>query len=163
MKLIWKLFIAAIIIAILLPFSLLKGKDGKPLMNFGDLKLPEVSLPDMPGSKNIGTAVIGDSNSIYEWKDEEGNLQFSNMPPAEGIEYTVKEYDPNTNVIQAVEVPDKEPESASSEPHSSQETEPVGGTGIYSPEKIKKLIDDAKNVENLLNDRLKQQEAIIGQ
>ena len=140
MKLIWKVFIAALIIAILLPFSLLKGKDGRPLMSFGDLKMPEVSLPDMPGSGNNGIAVIGKPDLIYEWKDKEGNLQFSNMPPAEGIEYTVKEYDPNTNVIQAVKIPDKEPEPTSREPQSSQETEPVDGTGTYSPEKINQLI-----------------------
>lgn len=150
----------------MLPFTFLKGKDGKPLMNFGNLKLPELSMPDLPkssGSNNDVTISSGSPNSIYEWKDAEGNLQFSNSPPAEGIEYTVREYDPNTNVIQSIELPAEETE-ASTEPQTNQKIiSSEDPSDVYSPEGVKKLIDDAKNIENILNDRLKKQQATIGQ
>ncbi len=166
MKFIWKLMIAVLVIGMLLPFTFLKGKDGKPLMNFGNIKMPEFSIPDLPkisGSKNVDTINSGSPNSIYEWKDAEGNLQFSNTPPAEGIEYTVREYDPNTNVIQSIELPAEETE-ASTEPQTNQKIiSSEDPSDVYSPEGVKKLIDDAKNIENILNDRLKEQQATIGQ
>lgn len=167
MKLAWKLTIAILVIGILLPFTFLKGKDGKPLMNFGELKMPEFSMPDLPkssGSKSVDTVINSSPNSIYEWKDAEGNLQFSNTPPAEGVEYTVREYDPNTNVIQSIKLLAEETEASSTEPQTNQKIisseDPVD---VYSPDRVKKLIDDAKNIENILNDRLKKQQATIGQ
>lgn len=167
MKLFWKLIISLLIIGILLPFSILKGKDGKPLINFGDLKIPEFSMPALPESSSSGDAdavITGSPNLIYEWKDAEGNLEFSNSPPADGIEFTVREYDPNTNVIQSIELPSEEAEVSNTEPKTDQKILSSDSPGdVYSPEQIKKLIDDAKNVENLLNERLKNQEAITGQ
>ena len=167
MKLVWKLMVAVLIIGMLLPFTFLKGKDGKPLMNFGNLKMPGFSMPDLPkisGSKNVDTVNNGSPNSIYEWKDAEGNLQFSNSPPAEGIEYSVREYDPNTNVIQSIELPAEETEASGTEPQTNQKIISSGDPGdVYSPDRVKKLIDDAKNIENILNDRLKKQQATIGE
>ena len=168
MKLIWKFFIAVLIIGILLPFTFLKGKDGKPLMSFGNLKMPEFSLPDIPKLPDTGkdsdAVLTGNTDLIYEWKDSEGRLQFSNSHPPEGIEFTVREYDPNTNVIQSVEIPAKVSEVKSEESRTNKKVISTDGSGnIYSPEQIKKLIGDAKNVENVLNDRLKKQDAIIGQ
>ena len=167
MKLLWKLMIAVLVIGVLLPFTFLKGKDGKPLMNFGNLKVPGFSTPDhtkRSEPKNSDRANNSSPNSIYEWKDEEGNIQFSNTPPAEGIEYTVREYDPNINVIQSIELPVDKAEAPNTEPQTGQKILSSDDAGdVYSPEQIKKLIDDAKNVENILNDRLKKQQATIDQ
>lgn len=171
MKLFGKLLIAVLIIGILLPFTVLKGKDGKPLMNFSSLKMPDLGLPDMPelpslpNSESVGNiAGIGDGETIiYQWKDSSGNIQFTNSPPPQGVEYTVKGYDPDANVIQSVKFPD---EQIDAEETPGQEdklpTDAEGVASVYSPERVNKLIDDAKNVEKLLNDRLKQQNAIIG-
>ena len=117
-----------------------------------------------PAQKNVDTVNNGSPNSIYEWKDAEGNLQFSNSPPAEGIEYSVREYDPNTNVIQSIELPAEETEASGTEPQTNQKIISSGDPGdVYSPDRVKKLIDDAKNIENILNDRLKKQQATIGE
>ncbi|MCP4491402.1 MAG: DUF4124 domain-containing protein [Gammaproteobacteria bacterium] len=168
MKFFIKLLLIVLTIGLLLPFTFLKGKDGKPMMSFGDLELPDFSVPDLPDLPDMPKLTKHDDvtstglDLIYKWIDAEGNLQFSNDPPPQGVEYTVKGYNPNTNVIQAVEIPSEEVVIQKPEPEKQVESE--GGVGgIYSPEKIKKLFEDAENVEKLLNDRMKQQEALSGQ
>ena len=161
MKLFIKLMIAILVIGILLPFSLLKGKDGNPVFSFGDLKLPSISLPDAP--KLSGAEDPWGGDNIYGWTDAEGNAQFSNSLPPEGVEYTVKGYDPSLNIIQAVEVLPDEPEKVV-ERESNKEISTAKDIGNpYSPEKIEKLFEDANNIERLLNQRLSDQEAVIGQ
>ena len=162
MKLFIKLMISVLVIGILLPFTILKGTDGKPLLSFTDLKSPE--LPKVSGSiTGLGGESSDNKDAIYKWVDENGDLQFSNSPPPAGIEHTIMNYDPNLNVIQAVEVKSNEPaEVLESEP--KEEATSVKDVGNpYSPEKIEKLFEDANNIEKLLTQRLNNQEAIIGQ
>lgn len=108
MKLILMLSGATLAIAAVLSFTILRGEDGKTLLSFSDFKIPEIdlaefSLMNLPESWwSPGTELPGAEITIYEWPDIEGNLQFSNSPPPEGIEYTVKKYNPNENVIPAV-------------------------------------------------------------
>ncbi len=83
-------------------------------MNFSDISLPYglfsdlfgTNVPvidDLKGLINI-SGPIRDSNQIYKWIDIDGNLHLSSSPQAENIKYTVKGYDPNQNLIQAVSV-----------------------------------------------------------
>jgi len=167
MKLFGKLLIAVLIIGIMLPFTILKGPDGKPLMSISDLKLPKFSTPDLPELPDLGgtsdSASVNGNNIIYKWTDAQGQLQFSSSPPPEGTEYTAKGYDPNTNLIQAVEIPAEEVEVKTEAPESGKPAGSLDDIGeVYSPEKIEKLFEDAKNIEKLLNDRLKNQSAQIG-
>jgi len=164
MKLFIKLLVTILVIGVLLPFTILKGKDGSPLLSFGDLKLPESNIPLADKLKSPADGDnLGSGEVIYNWTDDEGNIQFSNSPPPTGVEYTARDYDPNLNVIQAVEVPVDEPE----EELNSESEEQITSTGDignqYSPEKIDKLFEDTKNIEKLLNQRIKNQEAILGQ
>lgn len=164
MKLFGKLLIAVLIIGMLLPFTILKGPDGKTLMSFSDLKLPRFSMPDLPdlGGKS-DSAQVNDKNVIYKWIDAEGQLQFSSSPPPEGTEYTAKGYDPDTNLIQAVDIPTEEAKAKDEGRNSEKGASSLDDIGdVYSPEKIEKLFKDAQNIEKLLNDRLKNQNAQIG-
>jgi hypothetical protein len=168
MKLFVKLIFAALFLAVLLPFTLLKGKDGRPLMSVSDLKMPDISLPKVVSDAKLPKLPGADSSNqdlVYQWRDADGNLNFTSQPPPEGIEYTVKGYDPRTNLIQSVQL-EEEPKASESDSEQNDEA-PVKGTSDignpYSPDKIEKLFNDAKNVEKLLNDRMKQQEAMIGQ
>ena len=165
MKLFVKLLIVILIIGVLLPFTILKGEDGKPLMSFGNINMPDISLPDLPKSSgNNSSKSSTGKDLIYKWTDSEGNIQFSTSPPPEGIKYTVKGYDPNTNLIQAVELPKEDSEDSSNDSESKKSPSPPDGIGsVYSPEAVEKLFEDAKNVEKLLNERFKNQEAIVGQ
>ncbi len=168
MKLFGKLLIAALVIGILLPFTILKGKDGRTLMHISDLKVPGLELPDLPKISSLPTTSSGKevANSsagtvIYQWKDSGGNIQFTSNPPSAGVEYTVKGYDPNTNVIQSVKLPEVGTRSAE-QGRNEETTKNNGISKVYSPKSIEKLFDDANNVEKLLNDRLKKQTAAIG-
>jgi hypothetical protein len=176
MKLFVKLSLFVLVAGLLLPFTFLKGQDGKTLMSFSDIKFPELSfahlfgdnlpgIDDLKGLTNISESTSG-SNQIYKWTDSDGSLQFSSSPPVEGIEYTVKGYDPNQNVIQAVNIkPEVEAvEAVVVGSAGEQKTSGVSKVGNpYSVEKVEKLYKDAEGLESLLNDRLKKQEAIIGQ
>ena len=164
MKFFAKLMIAVLFIAVMLPFTILRGPDGDTLMSFSKFELPDFSLPGMPDGGEI-TNPLGSSDGkdiVYKWHDTEGNLHFTTEPPSGGIEYSVMGFDPNTNVIQAVKLPEEVEQEVEEEQES--ESKKVGEIGNpYSPEKIEKLIDDAKNVENLLKQRIKDQEAAINQ
>ncbi|MCP4390523.1 MAG: DUF4124 domain-containing protein, partial [Gammaproteobacteria bacterium] len=155
--------IAALILAVLLPFTILKGRDGKAMMSFTDFSLPDFSLPKLPKLPNIDMLGASDENLegkdiFYKWFDAKGNVQFTTEPPADGIEYTVRGFDPNTNVIQAVDVPAKETTADKAAP-STANPEDIGSP--YSQESIKKLFEDAKNIEKLLKQRAKDQESAL--
>jgi len=168
MKLFAKLMLAALVLAMLLPFTLLKRDDGRTWMSFGDFRLPEfptLSLPKAPkvdritDSVNLGAGEV----VIYEWKDSEGAIQFSNQPPPEGVEYQVRQFDPNANVIQSVKPPSVTTETASVEADGAATGVPEEPLSTYTPEGVKKLMDNARNVEKLLNQRFQQQESAINQ
>jgi len=162
MKLFVKMLIAVLVIGILLPFTLLKGNDGKPMISFTDLKLPDMfKLPEVIES-SIDDSLEG-KDIIYKWTDAGGNLQFSNSPPPVGVTYTVLDYDPNLNVIQAVAVRADEPKAVLEIEPKKKNTSAEDIGSPYSVEKIEKLFEDANNIEKLLNQRLKNQAAIIGQ
>ncbi|MDH3762433.1 MAG: hypothetical protein OEU50_15740 [Gammaproteobacteria bacterium] len=166
MKLFAKLMIAVLILALFLPFTILKGPDGKTLLSFADFSLPDFSLPDLPKMPSVDLPGASDSDLagkdlFYKWYDAEGNVQFTTEPPADGVEYTVKGFDPDTNVIQAVEVPatDTAPENGASSGQTTAKPEDNGNP--YSQESIKKLFEDAKNIEKLLNQRAGDQESAL--
>jgi hypothetical protein len=169
MKFFVKLIFAALFIAVILPFTILKGPDGRPLMSIGDLKMPNIGLPKDTKLPKLPRAGSPDQDIVYQWHDAEGNLHFTSQPPPEGTEYSVKGYDPRTNLIQSVKLEEKpetdqsETETDTEQSNSNQVKSAPDIGNAYSPEKVEKLINDAKNVEKLLNDRMKQQEASIGQ
>ena len=157
-----KLLIVAIVIAVMLPFTFLKGKDGRPLMSLDQLKGPDLAMPKLPSgiTTPLTTPGSGGKDVVYKWKDAAGVTQFSSTPPPAGTEYTSKGYDPDLNLIQSVKVKREEPEKEVS-PLTKKKPADMGNP--YSPEKIEKLFDDANNIEKLLNNRMKQQEAALGQ
>ncbi len=162
MKLFAKFLLTALVLALLLPFTILKDDRGKPLMSFSDF-----SLPDMPSFDGVSkltppSSGIGGKNIFYKWYDAEGNVQFTTEPPADGIEYTVKGYDPDANVIQAVKIPAAE--TAQDEPVATGETaDDQPETNVYDPESIKKLFEDTRNIEKLLNQRHETQKSTLNQ
>ena len=161
MKLFMKLLLTLLVLAVLAPFTILKDDSGRPLMSFNDLKMPDVvpeiadEIPVQPSAEDV----------VYQWKDAEGNLHFSSDPPAEGIEYTTRSFDPNTNVIQSVKKKDDSSLVASDTPGSASKDgqgEEEGGIGNpYTPQKIEKLFDDAREVQEKLNERYQKQQEIL--
>ncbi|MCP4769367.1 MAG: DUF4124 domain-containing protein [Gammaproteobacteria bacterium] len=164
MKFFAKILLAALVLALLLPFTILKDDRGKTLMSFSDFSLPE--MPSFGGVSKLtpSSSSLGGKDTFYRWYDAEGNVQFTTEPPADGIEYTVKGYDPNTNVIQAVKTPAAEAASAPNVPASTGETSSeLPEVNPYDAESVKKLIEDTKNIEKLLNQRQQNQNATLNQ
>jgi hypothetical protein len=164
MKLFVKLLITIAIIAVLLPFTLLKDKTGKTLMSFSDLDFSEISMPDMSSlsdtAKQAATSQsLAGKDIFYKWYDDKGNLHFTTEPPPPGVEYVVKGFDPNTNVIQAVKVkPNVDAKDAKvASPKQAAKVEEINNP--YSQDSIKKLFEDAQNIEKLLNDRAQKYES----
>lgn len=177
MNLFIKLLIAILVISLLLPFTLLKDKHGNPLLsvrdlNFPSLTLPELSMPDflssgmlkIPGEvRGSDDELLDGKDTIYQWTDADGNVQFSNSQPPEGVVYTLKVYDPNLNVIQAVEAQATGSEEVSGNQSKKKITSAKDIGSPYSVERIEKLFEDANNIEKLLNQRFNNQAAEIGQ
>ncbi|MBT3204373.1 MAG: DUF4124 domain-containing protein [Gammaproteobacteria bacterium] len=161
MNLFGKLLITALVLAVLLPFTVLKGKDGKPLMSISNIKAPKISLPSLPDKvKNQGgNSALTSNDIIYKWRDEKGELHFSSTPPPEGIEFTAKGYDPNANLIQSVKVITESPKQLKQQNTQVQKPSDIGSP--YSPAKVEKLYNDAQNIQKLLNDRQKKQDALL--
>ena len=162
MKLFAKLLLAVLVLALLLPFTILKDDQGKTLMSFSSF-----SLPDMPSFSGVSkltpsSSGIGGKSIFYKWYDAEGSVQYTTEPPADGIEYTVKGYDPNTNVIQSVKIPVAE--AAQDEPVSTgKTTNALPEMSPYDAESVKKLFEDTHNIEKLLNQRYQNQNSTINQ
>ena len=164
-----------------MPFTILKGPDGNTLMKFSDFGLPDLpfelpgfTLPEVStiapsGETRLQTAEelrAADDNLkgkdiFYQWLDSDGNIQFTSEPPPDGVEYTVKGYDPDANVIPSVKLPAKK--KTDGEPSGGSELKGGESVNPYSSESIKKLFDDAKNIEKMLQQRFKDQSESIDQ
>jgi len=178
MKLFAKLMLAGLVLAFLLPFTLLKDDQGKTLMSFsdfslGDFNLPDFSLadfnlPDILGDDRLLSTDGGGSREdiFYRWNDAKGNVHFTTEPPPDGIEYSVKGYNPDANVIQAVKLPDEpvaEPPATVAEPASADKSSAQDIGNPYNKNNVQKLFDDSNNIEQLLNQRLNNQNSVINQ
>ena len=94
------------------------------------------------------------TTTVYKWQDADGEWHFSNTPPPQGVASQVQTYRADTNVIQAPRQQQK-PIAATPPQSSAPPTEPDPGIpGLPSPAKAKKLLDDARAVQDLHNNRL---------
>ena len=150
----------------------MKGKDGGTLLNFSDLKLPDLKLPDfsLPEIPELPTGINESSSGnsarvdvFYQWYDKDGNIQFTTAPPAAGIDYTVKEVNPDANLIQSVELPKASSELSTEVEASGKANSSDDLLNPYSKESVEKLFKDAKNVEKLLQQRMDQQKSVLDQ
>ena len=163
MKLFVKLMLALVVLAFLLPFTLLKDEQGNTLMSFSDLSMPDFKLPQLSSGKELFPSQVGSGamDTFYKWYDPKGNVQFTTEPPPDGVAYTVKQYDPDANVIHAV----KSPVEKTAEPAQSTVVENSSQVSVnpYDSKGIKKIFEDTRNIEKLLNQRTENQNDIINQ
>lgn len=104
-----KILLLLVVLAIAAPF-VLKGPDGQPLMTLDDLHTPDVAIPEVVeklpevqnpfrGEEPSAGGKKSARTEIYSWKDAQGNVHYSNKPPATGIEAEKMVVDPNVNVL----------------------------------------------------------------
>ena len=66
-------------------------------------------------------------------------------------------------MIQAVKTPARETETEQAESSAEKIASPEDIGGPYSKESIRKLFEDTKNIEKMLNQRLQDQNSAINQ
>jgi len=95
------------------------------------------------------------TTTVYKWQDADGEWHFSNTPPPQGVASQMQTYRADTNIIQAPQQP-QEPTAVTPAPaNSAPPIEPDPGIpGLPSPAKAKKLLDDARAVQDLNNNRM---------
>jgi len=103
-------------------------------------------------ANNLSNVVTDEKVQVYKWRDENGVMQFSNKPPPTVTNAEQVVLDPNSNLIQAVKTPEKE------EPKQVVQTEPPNP---YSVKGMKKVMDDAKGVEEMLLQRHEEQRKMM--
>ena len=99
------LLIVLVIIALAAPFFI-KGQDGRPLMTLEDIQKPDAlesyaeSFAEMSGSVTGENQEAGKSAArVYSWRDEQGNVHYSNVPPKEATAVETVKVNPDINVI----------------------------------------------------------------
>lgn len=112
----------------------------------------EFSKLQAKAPKNLSNAVTDEKVQVYKWRDEHGVMQFSNTPPPTGGAAEQVVLDPNHNLMQAVKVPEEE--------EVKQEVE-AESPNPYSVKGMKKVVDDAKGVEQLLQQRHESQQQML--
>ncbi len=146
MSIIIKMFIALFIIGFSGLF-ILKQPDGKPWLSLNEF------LPDRNTIKTITPSRHNhdDKQTIYRWKDASGQWQFSDKPPAENASEEIQlSGHLNRDLAEKVTTKTKPTTSTENNPAPTKNTE---HSTKLSPENIAKLMDDAKNVQHLINDR----------
>jgi len=164
MRLIIKSMLALLVVAVVIPFTL-PLKDGGPLLKWSDIKMPGAphipELPKLSIFNNSGSQeVVSTPVTTYKWRDSEGNWHISDTPP-NNIVYEMVTVDPNTNVIQALKSPPVV-EKHTALPAIEEPTQPTYSPAMaYNPEKVSEVMDSARNVENLLQQRKEQQDKLL--
>lgn len=91
--------------------------------------------------ENVSNAAANEKVQVYRWRDENGVMQFSNIPPPTVFNAEHVLLEPNSNLVQAVKIPEKD------EPKQVVQAEPANP---YSVKGMKKVMDDARGVEEML-------------
>jgi len=91
---------------------------------------------------NLTSVVTDEKVQVYKWRDKNGVMQFGSTPPPGVSNARQVALNPNSNVVKAVKVPVKE-ESAAAPAELAQ-------PGPYSVKGMKKVMDDARGVEQML-------------
>lgn len=160
MRKIIRTLLLLLLFAAIFPF-VYPGKDGKPLLSWSELKMPTLhsfNLPQMPDIALPGKEEPRAPHQpvkVYRWQGEDGGIQFSNEPPTPEVAFTVVEVNPDANLIQAPSA-DNNTRGAKTETPSSPFPSPL----TVSPGQALQLIEDARNVQKLSDERLRQQDAL---
>ena len=104
-----KLLIVLVIIALAAPFFI-KGQDGRPLITLEEIQQPDAlenytksygELGDnIPGAgKGAGKAPSPAGTKVYSWRDEQGNVHYSSVPPKDAVDVQTVRVNPDVNVI----------------------------------------------------------------
>jgi hypothetical protein len=145
------LLLGLLILAAAVPF-VLPLRDGRPLLDYRRIDWPH--LPDIPGPVLGGDAAPAAAVTVYKWRGDDGEWQFGGSPPAAGVPFETVSVDPEANRVEGIR-------SAPAEPVMAPAAAPTGAAGAYSPARIQRTLDEAREVQSLLNQRAQQQAEVL--
>jgi hypothetical protein len=114
-----------------------------------------LSSVNMPG---------GSGDVFYKWADADGVQHYTNIPPPAGTASEIVQVNPDANLTRAVVPPQSQtPQTPPAAAPADQATAPaeVEAPFPYSPEQIKKTLDDARNAQQMMNEKLEKQQRIL--
>lgn len=156
MRKIISMLVIILVIAGIAPF-ILPLKNGEPLLKWSDISIP--NLPELP---EIAILKGDTSTSVttYKWRDAEAVLHFTDSPP-DGVSYQTITVDPNTNVIQSIR-PSAPAQQTVSETTRRPAVPPAySPTTAYDPAKVSEILDSARNIDKILQQRKEQQDKLL--
>jgi len=106
-------------------------------------------------SGNLSGIVKDEKVQVYQWRDNNGVMQFSNMPPPDVSHAKRIMIDPNNNLVSAIKRPKKE------EVTQEQARVVVGTPNPYSVKGMKKVMNDARGIEQMLKKQHEQQQKML--
>jgi len=106
------------------------------------------------GIKDLGNAVLEKDVTVYQWTDSAGVTHYGGTPPSGQGQYETKTIHSNANVMQAHKITEEE-----EKPEQRPRVASVGS--LYSPEGVKGLMDDAKGLQDQMNQRQADQEKLL--
>ncbi len=147
----------------------LKKPDGTPILSANDF-LPDITSIVTDAKRLISDAKeaassVGDDTesnakataqtqpSIYRWKDSNGQWQFSDTPPANQTAEAMNVSGNLNKDLVATYEPPTEP-TIENDVTTTSTAGPIPMT--VSPDKVSKLIEDADNIQKLMDDRAEQ-------
>ncbi|MEM8984411.1 MAG: DUF4124 domain-containing protein [Pseudomonadota bacterium] len=157
MRLFVKLMLLLVVAALAGPF-ILKGPDGKPLWSIASVKASVNSIWQQLGNdaeqnlQAVGVDSLSDDVEIYRWQDENGQWHFSEQAPA-GIAAETMTIDPDTNMISLPALPEPVVAEEAADDGDGATIQTTPPEGIPSAEDTRQLIEDVRNLQNVVNER----------
>jgi len=163
MKWIYRLLTVAMLGgAMLFPFFM-NNNEGKPMFSLPDTK--DLIPSGLTSGKTI-PALPSRSQTFYKWQDKNGTWHYGDTPPTNGPNFSTIEVDSNTNVIQSVPVVSKPEPTAPTSPLNTPNTPNATNSpdiplsDVLSLERAMNVLNDAQNVQGLMDNHNAQLEAI---
>jgi hypothetical protein len=133
---------------------------GRPLLRLSDLNLPKLNeisakLPELPSIDRRR----GETVTVYRWRDKNGNWSFGSEPP-KGVKSETITVNPDANLIQGIPQEEEKKTGKTTVIESSGDGKPISVMG-YSAEDVSKIMRSAKEARKAMENRYKQEQAII--
>lgn len=161
MKIFIKLLVLLLILACVAPFFI-KGPDGRPLMSIDKLNPLSLSMPSFDAFKtkrHEKEAANKDSLRVFKWRDQRGVVHYSNRPGQEQRSELIEIKDitilPNQRQKQSFGTP------AGNRVQLNNNGNPIPSPTSVPLSEIPKLVEDAKQVERLVQERKLKQDRIV--
>jgi hypothetical protein len=146
------IFIMCVLVAIAFAGPMLmKKSDGTPF-----IKSPLDWFSTSSTGSHNNELSSSTTQSFYKWQDDDGTWHYSDKPPAEKNIETVT-VNTNTNLIQGLRVVKKNEQSVIEKNLQPKvENSPMALPMTVPIEKISKILEDANNIQQLMDNRNKK-------